>query len=115
MDIAAAPLAEYAIKNGLSAEEIESHTNEITQKYSDILLTPQSTGGDSGEAAAVQNPYVGAPYTYSSSGNEKTALNSGSLVYENTDYVLPGINGWIWKLHADTIRKVPVWEPQMLK
>ena len=22
---------------------------------------------------------------------------------------------WIWKLHADTIRKVPVWEPQMLK
>ena len=93
LDIAAAPLAEYAIKNGLSAEEIESHTNEITQKYSDILLTPQSTGGDSGEAAAVQNPYVGAPYTYSSSGNEKTALNSGSLVYENTDYVLPGING----------------------
>ena len=46
LDIAAAPLAEYAIKNGLSAEEIESHTNEITQKYSDILLAPQSTGGD---------------------------------------------------------------------
>ena len=93
LDIAAAPLAEYAVKNGLSADAIESRKDEIAQKRTEILFTPQSSGGGSGESENVENPYISAPYTYNSGENEKVSLNSGALIYESTDYVLPGING----------------------
>ena len=93
LDIAAAPLAEYAVKSGLSADAIESRKDEIAQKRTEILFTPQSSGGGSGESENVENPYISAPYTYNSGENEKVSLNSGALIYESTDYVLPGING----------------------
>lgn len=93
LDIAAAPLAEYSVKNGLSADAIESRKDEIAQKRTEILYTPQSSDGGSEESENVENPYISAPYTYNSGENEKVSLNSGALIYESTDYVLPGING----------------------
>ena len=47
----------------------------------DVVVTPMET------------QYLGAPYTYSASDNEKVSLNTGALIEEAIDYILPGING----------------------
>jgi hypothetical protein len=49
------------------------------------------TGGGSGGGAGIEED-IGAPSHYSGTG-EKVNLNTGALVYETVDYVLPGVNG----------------------
>ena len=51
-------------------------------------VTPPSPEGWTEEAG-----FLGAPYLYEVDRSEKVALNSGALVYETEDLVLPGING----------------------
>ena len=94
LNVSAASIASYAAEHELTAEEIKARQEEIDRKRAELMTAPQGSGGEgSEETEAARNTFTGAPYTYNSGDSEKVALNSGALIYENTDYVLPGVNG----------------------
>ncbi len=67
----------------------------VRQKLAEITAMPQSAGADSDDApsTALWDACPGSPYTYTMDEQERTALNSGALILETEDYVLPGIAG----------------------
>jgi len=94
-EIKADSLIEYALNNGSSFQEMEllceqssAYVNEL--RTLDPPLTTMSSGS---EEESIPTQEYGAPYSYQSDQSEKANLNTGGLVYETVDYVLPGING----------------------
>lgn len=58
------------------------------------ILSVSAQYTNSGEAASGSTrTFRNAPYLYQHNQTEKVSLNSGALVYESTDDVLPGVNG----------------------
>ena len=59
------------------------------------LVTPMMLVGEIGEDE-IGNPksYTEAPFRFMRSGSESVILNNGSLQYTETDFVLPGRNGF---------------------
>ncbi len=74
-------------KTPLEIDMINADGNVLNEE---AVAEPYSTATDDINTTYFANP----PYSYQNSVNEKVALGSGALVYENTDYVLPGRNGF---------------------
>jgi YD repeat-containing protein len=58
-------------------------------------ITPTNTPitGASGVLDSMPDKYITAPFSYDSVHNESINLNTGDLIYQTTDIVLPGVNG----------------------
>lgn len=85
----------YAETNNLNSVDIEELT-ELSQMYIDELFTGNSAPVMPSSSIIYGDPVeknLGIPYSYDYNENEKVNLNTGSLMYETIDYVLPGING----------------------
>ena len=85
---------------------VEEETPENTEMSSDPLVIEDMTDmeqldeemstladGTGSETTEGVDPFLGAPYVYNSGENETVSLNTGALILEYTDYVLPGKNG----------------------
>jgi hypothetical protein len=103
LGIRADALLEYAVDNSLSFQEIEKLTNlaamylyesfvfELDIEIEDNQSTTSSSPG--GNEIYVPELNHGAPFSYDRNSSERVKLNTGGLVHESVDYVLPGING----------------------
>ena len=86
----------FSCDNWLCANELAGYMAEFGLTYAGLLelvysraeniLIPLS-GGEN------PNKYPDAPFSYRSNINERINLNTGGLVYESADAVLPGKNG----------------------
>ena len=94
-DVSAYALAKYAMENGLDFQEVERLASHAPAYISELnTLSPPSgtmSSGPSGESVPTKE--FGAPTSFDHNQNEKVNLNTGGLVYESVDYVLPGRNG----------------------
>lgn len=74
----------------------EYNTDEVDKAIAEITKSVNSSGDTVGSETVdypkINNP-IESPFMYNAAANEKVELSSGSLVYETTDYVLPGVNG----------------------
>lgn len=93
--LSASALARYAVAAGISIDEIVAKQDEFTAKQSELATELQGDGetAPSEDVEDAKNFKVSAPFIYNYNEAEKIALNSGALIYECTDYVLPGANG----------------------
>lgn len=93
--LSASALARYAVAAGISIDEVVAKQDEFTAKQSELATELQSDGetAPSEDVEDAKNFKVSAPFIYNYNEAEKIALNSGALIYECTDYVLPGANG----------------------
>ena len=98
---AAAP-AEEETAQAWTAQAPQAADNTVTAQLPPTVidrsdpagsLPPQSVTPPSPEGWTEEAGFLGAPYLYEVDRSEKVALNSGALVYETEDLVLPGING----------------------
>ncbi|EDM99020.1 RHS repeat-associated core domain protein [Pseudoflavonifractor capillosus ATCC 29799] len=97
LGVSPSAIAAYAGRNNLDGDDLEDRLDEIEAAASSLTTsgassaTPPSDITEGTETLAPQD--VDAPYFYDAGDNEKTAMNSGALVYETTDLTLPGVNG----------------------
>ena len=97
LEVSPTAIAAYAGRNNLDGADLEGYLDEIEAAASSLTTsgasstTPPSDITEGTETLAPQD--VDAPYFYDAGDNEKTAMNSGALVYETTDLTLPGVNG----------------------
>ncbi len=98
---AAAP-AEEETAQAWTAQAPQAADNTVTAQLPPTVidrsdpagsLPPQSVTPPSPEGWTEEAGFLGAPYLYEVDRSEKVALNSGALVYETEDLVLPGVNG----------------------
>lgn len=94
LGVSASAIATYAVSAGLTAEELAGHMDEISINSSALMMDANDAPIFPMETTqSPEDTYLGAPYVYKSNENEQVALNSGALMYEHADYVLPGVNG----------------------
>lgn len=81
--------------NQTLANALVNNAEQIKNQKAHIMAAPQGnvtgTGLTAGES--VFSDRISSPYTYNFNDSEKVSLNSGALILNNTDYVLPGVNG----------------------
>lgn len=83
-----------ALRSNISEPDLDAHASEIETIIRSITRSGSTRNEFDDEVEISTNPsLVEAPFLYASGDHEKVSLNTGALVYETTDYVLPGVNG----------------------
>lgn len=85
LGVCADVLVEFSIENRLGFLQMEQLTDAA------MLTGIVALSGSSGQLLPMQE--FDAPYNYDFNTAERINLNTGGLVYETVDYVLPGRNG----------------------
>ncbi|MBR6657586.1 MAG: RHS repeat protein, partial [Oscillospiraceae bacterium] len=74
-------------------DDYQNEKTQIDDILTDNITEEQKSEILSNSSQTTSEDYIEPPYVYQYNQNEKIALSSGSLIYENVDYVLPGRNG----------------------
>ena len=91
--VSAVTVAAYVSENGLTAAGLDNIRQTAWRNLAELLRTQEGTGGDEEDPGSLYNETLGAPYASRNDERESVALNSGALIYQTEDYVLPGVNG----------------------
>ena len=75
-----------------TAALVETEDQNISLAYESVEAT-EATEVEDETSNEEDDEEIEAPYTFDINNQEKVNLNTGDLVYEATDYVLPGKNG----------------------
>ena len=83
------------ILSGSNAEQMQGALSKYEEKNAAEATgnTSLRSGNNSDLEEISDGTFLGAPYKYNQSADDRVVLNSGALEYTHTDYVLPGVNG----------------------
>lgn len=91
--VSAITIAAYVTENGLTAAGLDNIRQTAWRNLAELLRTQEGAGEDEEDPGPLYNETLGAPYASRNDERESVALNSGALIYQTEDYVLPGVNG----------------------